>query len=390
MPNDKLVEALEHLGPGEFFVDGDNFDLIFRPRGGNYGGADKIVARMACGDTAYSLPSVVATLLNDAWNRRATLSRSDDGVAVWSNLLTKAVGDISAALILAGKQDKIQAWTAPYVEALNQFDAHPPAAVAGQGGNKALMDRAELAWQRFFYPANDCFDATPAAYKLPAVDLEVADCLRLCLAAMGRNVRSPDGGEVSIGAFSQPAADAVGTGDARYLSDRFQWAAPGDQQEDVWLLRFCDNDVRDAMWSGEDAEAEAWAAWNRHAPGYNCYLFRLAALTTPPRQPNDAVREAFLPMDAWDRRDETVLLLVDYTDGDHPLDDDTIAITIGHNNDHNVGEDEGNGWQFAGWCWTHDHYVQGKGKPIGWMPLPHHLAALASTKSPDAQAQGEG
>lgn len=64
----------------------------------------------------------------------------------------------------------------------------------------------------------------------------------------------------------------------RYLADHFEWAAPGDQQEDVWLLRFCDDDVRDMMWTGPEAEAEAWAAWNRHAPGYNCYLFRLARL----------------------------------------------------------------------------------------------------------------
>ena len=69
----------------------------------------------------------------------------------------------------------------------------------------------------------------------------------------------------------------------RYLSDRFEWAAPGDQQEDAWLLRFCDNDVRDLIWTGEDAEQEAWAAWNLHAPGYNCYLFRLAALRSTPQ-----------------------------------------------------------------------------------------------------------
>ena len=77
---------------------------------------------------------------------------------------------------------------------------------------------------------------------------------------------------------------------SRYLSDRFDWAAPGDQQKDVWLLRFCDNDVRDAMWTGPDAEAEAWAAWNRHAPGYNCYLFRLAALRTPQPDETETLR----------------------------------------------------------------------------------------------------
>ena len=81
----------------------------------------------------------------------------------------------------------------------------------------------------------------------------------------------------------------------------------------------------------------------------------------------------FLPMEQWDARDETVLLLVDYRDGDHPLDDAEFAITIGHNNDHNTGEVDG--WKFAGWCWSHDHYVEGNGTPIGWMPLPHYLSA---------------
>jgi hypothetical protein len=62
----KDTEALLRMGPGEFFVDGDKFDLIFRPDGGSYGGDDKIVARMACGETAYFLPSIVARLLNAA------------------------------------------------------------------------------------------------------------------------------------------------------------------------------------------------------------------------------------------------------------------------------------------------------------------------------------
>lgn len=41
----------------------------------------------------------------------------------WADLLTKAVGDITAALILAGKKEKIRAWTAPYIAAINQADA---------------------------------------------------------------------------------------------------------------------------------------------------------------------------------------------------------------------------------------------------------------------------
>lgn len=75
--------------------------------------------------------------------------------------------------------------------------------------------------------------------------------------------------------------DAPAVQGERYLSGRFTWAAPGDQQEDVWLLRFCDTDMREAIFTGPDAEAEAWGAWNKYAPAWNCYVFRLAALTAP-------------------------------------------------------------------------------------------------------------
>ena len=54
-------------------------------------------------------------------------------------LLTKAVGDITAALILAGKADKIAKWTAPYVAAINDADAKAtaPTITAGEGGGDA-------------------------------------------------------------------------------------------------------------------------------------------------------------------------------------------------------------------------------------------------------------
>ena len=54
----------------------------------------------------------------------------------------------------------------------------------------------------------------------------------------------------------------------RYLSSRFQWAAPGDQQEDAWLVRFCDKDCGEAVFTGPDAERQAWDYWNRYAPSY--------------------------------------------------------------------------------------------------------------------------
>lgn len=61
------------------------------------------------------------------------------------------------------------------------------------------------------------------------------------------------------------------------------------------------------------------------------------------------------------------LLLLQIVGGDNMVDDSEFGRTIGHNNFDNDGEDR---WQFSGWCWTHDHYVEGRGKPIGWMPYP--------------------
>lgn len=64
-------------------------------------------------------------------------------------------------------------------------------------------------------------------------------------------------------------------------------------------------------------------------------------------------------------RDGTMLrLLVRFEE--HSTEDDEDAPTIGANNFDNDGEDR---WQFAGWCWSHDHFVDGKGEPIGWLPM---------------------
>jgi hypothetical protein len=76
-----------------------------------------------------------------------------------------------------------------------------------------------------------------------------------------------------------------------------------------------------------------------------------------------------LPVEAAPRDGTTLMLLVDYSaeEADHPLEDTAgLAWTIGHNNFDNDEEDV---WKFAGWCWTHDHYTQGRGRVIGWLPL---------------------
>lgn len=63
-----------------------------------------------------------------------------------------------------------------------------------------------------------------------------------------------------------------------------------------------------------------------------------------------------------------VLLLISAVGVKHPTEDTIEASrTIGHNNFDNDGVDQ---WLFAGWCWEHDHYIQGKGEPLAWQPFP--------------------
>lgn len=69
-------------------------------------------------------------------------------------------------------------------------------------------------------------------------------------------------------------------------------------------------------------------------------------------------------------KDGTHVLLLIYPDEERssPLEDTAEGSrTIGHNNFENDGDDL---WEFAGWCWSHDHYTEGHGNPCSWMPLP--------------------
>lgn len=85
----------------------------------------------------------------------------------------------------------------------------------------------------------------------------------------------------------------------------------------------------------------------------------------PPAQAVDLRPHA---MDTAPRDGTMVRLLVLFEE--HATEDTAEpAWTIGACNDDNVGEDERIGWHFAGWCWTHDHFTEGKGAPVGWLPL---------------------
>lgn len=90
-----------------------------------------------------------------------------------------------------------------------------------------------------------------------------------------------------------------------------------------------------------------------------------ALLAAPPAQ---AVDLAPRPMATAPHDGTMVRLLVQFKEN-ATEDTSEPTWTIGACNDDNVGEDERIGWQFAGWCWTHDHFTEGKGTPVGWLPM---------------------
>ena len=82
------------------------------------------------------------------------------------------------------------------------------------------------------------------------------------------------------------------------------------------------------------------------------------------------------PMESAPRDGTMVRLLVNFDD--HATEDTTgPAWTIGANNDDNVDHSGRTGWQFAGWCWTHDHFTEGKGTPVAWLPIVGDFSELA-------------
>ncbi len=135
-----------------------------------------------------------------------------------------------------------------------------------------------------------------------------------------------------------------------------------------------------ALEDGDDLYWQEMRAWNPEAPegewrlawkgdtedGPYAWFVRPMALrpepATPPAQGIDLVPR---PMDTAPRDGTMVRLLVQFTE--HATEDtDGPSWTIGANNGEHDGGDL---WCFAGWCWTHDHFTEGKGTPVGWLPL---------------------
>lgn len=96
---------------------------------------------------------------------------------------------------------------------------------------------------------------------------------------------------------------------------------------------------------------------------------------TPPPTPEGGEPVAW-PMDLAPRDGQTLRLLVRYSDAEEPgrwtpLEDALESWTIGHNSYGNTGEDR---WQFVGWDWCQDYYLEAaSGTVIGWLPF-HEIA----------------
>ena len=136
----------------------------------------------------------------------------------------------------------------------------------------------------------------------------------------------------------------------------------------------------------------AWEAYQATEDYANSYKWAIAGIDSPRDATRDpganypiaenyrqyvqgslwaAFMAGFLTTHAWRPietapKDGTLLLLmiaadVDSEDSSMPTEDDL------HNNFDHDGEDR---WQFAGWCWSHDHFVEGRGAPTHWMPIP--------------------
>lgn len=124
-------------------------------------------------------------------------------------------------------------------------------------------------------------------------------------------------------------------------------------------------------------EAVAWidkgggiAAVGTHADAWRALPDGVHDLYTHPVADAEAAR----PMDTAPRDGTLVRLLVEFSE--HDVEDSegphwTIGAWPGEG-------DENSDWQFAGWCWSHDHFTEGKGTPIGWLPFAVDAARKAT------------
>lgn len=160
--------------------------------------------------------------------------------------------------------------------------------------------------------------------------------------------------------------------DFHIVAGDFTETALEDGDELYW------QELRD--WNPEAPEGEWRLAWKGdNEDGPYAWFFRPMALrpeaVAPPTQGIDLGPR---PMETAPCVGTLLRLLVQFTD--HVTEDtEGAAWMIGANNHDHDGEDL---WQVAGWCWTRDHFTEGKGTPVGWLPLlddAHDAAPAAQT-----------
>lgn len=145
--------------------------------------------------------------------------------------------------------------------------------------------------------------------------------------------------QIVAGEFTEAAMD---DGDELYWQEMRAWYP--EAPEDGWRL----------AWKGDTEDGP-----------YAWFVRPMALRPETAAPPAQGIDLAPRPMDAAPRDGTMVRLLVEFTE--HATEDTARpAWTIGANNHDHDGEDA---WMFAGWCWTHDHFTEGKGTPIGWLPL---------------------
>nr|MBA4770794.1 restriction alleviation protein, Lar family [Sphingobium sp.] len=129
MQNDKLVEALEPCP----FCGGEAERFTINEEGDNFGG--DVICCKSCGASSHVEFGRKENLVS-CWNRRATLSRSDDGAGEGlRNEIDRLLSVYSheKAMNLGGGSANAKAIRDRLLDSLASLYAHPPAAVAGEG-----------------------------------------------------------------------------------------------------------------------------------------------------------------------------------------------------------------------------------------------------------------
>jgi hypothetical protein len=122
-------------------------------------------------------------------------------------------------------------------------------------------------------------------------------------------------------------------------------------------------------WPGEACPHDAWEEIGGSRKCADC--FEWIGKASAPSPAEQGAREEWMPMDTAPRDGTLIRLLVRFTE--HATEDTSEPCpTIGA---WPATGDDDSAFQFAGWCWNHDHFCEGQGEPIGWLPMLAPLAA---------------